>query len=394
MNGSLILYTLRYIWQHIQTIIDTYNGGIPLTHFLKNYYKLHPKLGSRDRKILSEMTYCWYRCSKGFEDTLAFEVKLKACLYLCETQSKHTLQFLPEVWQQTKDDSTGKKIELLNTDGILFNIDKLVSFPVTLSAGIGKQAWHMSMLTQPTFFIRVRKQKEKVLQLLRDNDIMFREDENWIALVNGTSVEKILPADTYVVQDASSQRTGTYFNPQPKEQWWDCCSGAGGKSLLLKDLEKNIELTVSDKRASILHNLATRFKQYHHTLPIQHVLDTANAQEVSKTLGSKMFDSILCDVPCTGSGTWARTPEQLFYFEEKMVTEISQLQSAIAINASEYLKKGGILFYITCSVFNEENESVVNTILAKTGLVLKEQHLLNGIENKADSMFITLLQKQ
>jgi 16S rRNA (cytosine967-C5)-methyltransferase len=385
---------VRYIWQHIETIINTYNGGVPLTHFLKNYYKLHPKLGSRDRKILSEMAYCWYRCGKGFDETLPLIEKLPACLFLCETQSKHTMQFLPEQWQVHKEDSIASKLDILNSSGISFNIDKLVSFAAHLSQGIDEGEWKESILTQPDFFIRTRKNVPQILNTLKENNIPFEASGNCIAMANGVSVEQLLPVDAYVVQDASSQKTGEYFKPHIGEQWWDCCSGAGGKSLLLKDIENNIELTVSDKRQSILHNLATRFKQYHHKAPVQHILDAANAPEIAKALGNKKFDKIICDVPCTGSGTWARTPEQLYYFEDRLVEEISQLQLNIATNASKYLKPGGTLYYITCSVFQQENEGVVEKLATATGLVVKEMQLINGMANKADSMFITILQKR
>lgn len=384
---------MRYIWQHIQSIIAAYNGSVPLTHFLRNYYKQYPKLGSRDRKILSEMAYCWYRCSKGFEDALPFEDKLKACLYLCETESKHSLQFLPDEWIATKHAAIDDKLVLLQAGGYSFNLNGIAGFDIEMSGGITKDAWQRSILTQPLLFIRIRKEEDKVLSLLEKNDIDYNQDGKCIGIKNGTAIEKVLPPDLYVVQDASSQQTGKYFNPKPNEKWWDCCSGAGGKSLLLTDIEPRVQLTVSDKRASILHNLSARFKQYGHKMPKQIVLDTADGDAVKQALGNTTFDHIICDVPCTGSGTWARTPEQLYYFDAKDISRIAALQSSIAINASTAIEKGGTMFYITCSVFNEENEQVVHNIVSQTGMQLKEIGIINGIERKADSMFMAILQK-
>lgn len=367
---------MRYIWQHIQAIIESYNGGVPLTHYLKNYYRLHPKLGSRDRKILSEMAYCWYRCEKGLDSALSFEEKIQASLALCGSSQKYIQPFLNADMKATID------------------LPKLFPFELKLSEGIEKGAWLASMLVQPDLFIRIRKDRERVYKLLADNNIPYCPiDEHRVALPNGAAIDKILPEDAYVTQDASSQETGAYFAPKAGETWYDCCSGAGGKSLLLKDLQPGVKLTVSDKRESILHNLKERFKQYKHTLPTAHVLDAADPKQLKIQLGTQQFDNIICDVPCSGSGTWARTPEQLYFFEPRIADDISNLQKSIAVNVAGHLKPGGRLLYITCSVFEAENEEVVSHILDNTNLKLQGKQLINGIAQKADSMFIAVLTK-
>jgi len=59
---------MKYLGQHIKTIIATYNGSIPLAHFLKGYFRQYPILGSRDRKILSTLAYTYYRIGKGTDN--------------------------------------------------------------------------------------------------------------------------------------------------------------------------------------------------------------------------------------------------------------------------------------------------------------------------------------
>jgi 16S rRNA (cytosine967-C5)-methyltransferase len=374
---QLSQHILRYIYQHIETIIKTYDGSLPLTHFLKTHFRQHPKLGSRDRKALSEMAYCWYRCSKGLNDSLSFEEKLQACLVLCGSEGKHIQPFLPAEKQD-----------------IAFTPEALFPYDVTLSSGIDKQTWLQSMLMQPKMFIRMRRSKTGILKTLKESEIPFEIiAENTIAMPNSSPVDKLLSDIDYAVQDFSSQQTGNFFNPHKNENWWDCCSGAGGKSLLLMDKEPSINLTVSDTRSSILRNLRERFKLYGHKSPTTYVTDSSDSAQLQKTLGSTLFDGIICDVPCSGSGTWSRTPEQLYFFNADKVNEFSSLQQKIAVNAASYLKPGGTLFYITCSVFNAENETVVNELVKQTGLKLSEQQLINGIQDKADSMFIAVLQK-
>jgi 16S rRNA (cytosine967-C5)-methyltransferase len=370
---------LRYIWQHIKTIIDTYNGSVPLTHFLKNYLKLHPKLGSRDRRILSEMAYCWFRVSKGLSLSLEFEEKLRVCLKVCGASTKNIEQFLPEEFSDTH----------------VFHIDQLFDYPFSFSEGITREEWLDSMLQQPRLFIRIRKDKQKIIDTLKEHEITHEFiSDNCLSLPNGASIDKILPEENYVVQDGSSQATGDYFKPKKGESWYDSCSGAGGKSLLLKDIQTDIKLTVSDKRDTILHNLHKRFKLYKHNPPASHIVDVSDKKSLANTIARQRFDNIICDVPCTGSGTWARTPEQLYYFDKATLDTLPSIQKAIAVNASAYLNPGGKLFYITCSVLKAENEEVVNGILAETGLQVEEQVLINGIKKHADSMFITVLSRK
>lgn len=385
---------MRYIWQHVNTIIHTYQGQIPLSRFLKSHFREHKKLGSRDRKIIAAMLYSWYRCSKALPAELSFEDKVKSCIFVCETALPQLLQFLPEQWQQQKDAATEERVALLKNEDISVQLEDITPFPIRLSEGVTEKEWRQSMLQQPDLFLRIRKNKEGVKHILQENRLPYKELPNdCLALPNGSAIDKVLTEEDYVVQDFSSQCTGTYFSPRKNETWWDCCCGAGGKSLLLKDMQPAVELTVSDKRSSILHNLADRFKKYHLHQPKQLVLDVTDAEAVNQQLKGQQFDNIICDVPCTGSGTWARTPEQLYFSQKATLEEYAQRQKKIAANVFPYLKKGGTLFYITCSVFKEENEEVVHSLLKHSDLHLESQQLINGIPNNADCMFIAVLKR-
>src|ERR1051325_8821504 len=79
---------MRILWHHAWQIIESYEGGVPLHFFLKGYYRQHPKLGSRDRRALSDMCYAWYRCSKALDAGMDGERKMMACLYLCGLRPK------------------------------------------------------------------------------------------------------------------------------------------------------------------------------------------------------------------------------------------------------------------------------------------------------------------
>lgn len=160
---------------------------------------------------------------------------------------------------------------------------------------------------------------------------------------------------------------------------------------MIHSLEPKVKLLVSDVRETSLGNLQERFqlagiKDYQ-----KKVIDLL--QNNDQILHHYEFDGVLLDAPCSGAGTWGRTPEMLYFFEEHKVSNYAKLQKAIAENVVKYLKPGKPLIYMTCSVFKEENEEVVAHLLENFPLKLESQELISGYRDKADSMFVARLVK-
>jgi len=106
------------------------------------------------------------------------------------------------------------------------------------------------------------------------------------------------------------------------------------------------------------------------------------------------FDLIICDAPCSGSGTWGRTPEQLTQFSEYEIVVFQQLQQQIVQNALPKLRNNGFFLYITCSVFEAENEAIVPFVESRFPFMkLVEQSVIKGYADKADTMFVALFKK-
>lgn len=377
-----------FFTQHLLQILNTYKGHPPLSLFLRTYFKAYPKLGSRDRKALSEAVYIYFRCRNFFSDSVSNEQVIAHGYRLCKSENV----FLKKILQSYLNEESFT--EPAFQEKYLLNI----------SNGITAIEWLQSMWQQPELFIRLRKSHEASLKILKENNVPFevmRENEQYqatcIRIPNGKAIDSLLPETDYVVQDWSSQKSIyillQYLKAAPQKVW-DVCSGAGGKSILLKDTLTGFDLTVSDIRENILHNLKMRFRQYHLGKINSIVINSSDAGAVTTVLGQQQFDLVLCDVPCSGSGTWARTPEQFHFYEPEMLQKFKDIQFPIANNASRYVKSGGLLAYITCSVFKEENESVVNQLSANDSLILKHQQIINGIQDKADCMFLAIFEKQ
>jgi 16S rRNA (cytosine967-C5)-methyltransferase len=192
------------------------------------------------------------------------------------------------------------------------------------------------------------------------------------------------------VQDYNSQKVLNSLNDKLQfnqaVRVWDCCAASGGKSILMHDHFPSARLTVSDVRESILINLRKRFERAGIKSYESFIADIS-----SKDFSSdKKFDVVICDAPCSGSGTWSRTPEQNFFFKKDKIAYYAALQKKIALNASQTVNANGWFVYITCSVFKKENEEVVDHLTANTSLQLMSTKYLKGYDKKADSLFVAL----
>lgn len=366
-------------------IITEYDGAIPFAAWLKQYFRHHKKFGSKDRKRVADLCFCYFRLGHAFE-TFSLEDRLLAGQVLCHAQNGLQTESKP-AWDEMIDSPL--KEGLINPDAEIRN--GVFPFPDRISPEIDKEAFLFSFLQQPDMFLRLRPGKEKiVVDKLKNAAIPFRQEGACIRLASGTKADEVLRMDEEaVVQDISSQQVLEPLKAHLAEKQfsaWDCCAASGGKTILLHDAYPRASLTVSDIRESIILNLRNRLKRAGITNYRSFVADVSSP----KFSFSQKFDVIICDAPCSGSGTWSRTPEQLVYFKKEKIAQYTNLQLSIAANASRCLKKGGYFLYITCSVLVDENEQVTDRLLQTTDLQLLSQQYFKGYDKKGDTLFAAL----
>jgi 16S rRNA (cytosine967-C5)-methyltransferase len=384
-------YFQSYYFLEAQDILGKYEYPEPFHLFIKKYFKQHKKYGSRDRKIISALLYGFFRIGEqphlGTTQAMAMGAFLTA-----ELPHEWFKKYV--IWgEDMYHVSLPEKLDFLEDQQIE------IAIPVKnqLSEGLFELDYLESILCKPRVFIRVRKDKKLIKEALKKAEVDFTEfGESTIGFEEGLELNKILPIEKdYVIQDANSQYLCSQFVIPANAKVWDCCAASGGKSIAAYDLQQTAQLFVSDIRDTILINLKERFAKYgiknYHVFPHDASLP---AQWVNNNLPHNSLDVILCDVPCTGSGTWARTPEQYYFQSEIDFTLFTERQSLILQHAWPFLKPGGKLYYMTCSAFAAENEEVISTFLTNnTNAELVEMQLAIGIEMRADTMFIAQLSK-
>ena len=163
------------------------------------------------------------------------------------------------------------------------------------------------------------------------------------------------------VQDAGSQIAAAACNMKPGEQVLDYCSGGGGKTLALAAaLGGKGQVHAYDIDGRRLSAIIPRLKRSGaHNVQLIHP-DEAKALEALKGA----MDCVLIDAPCTGTGTWRRRPDSKWRVRETALERRIEEQTEILELASQYVKPGGRLVYVTCSFLMEEDEDRVAEFLS------------------------------
>ncbi len=137
---------------------------------------------------------------------------------------------------------------------------------------------------------------------------------------------------------------------------WDCCAAPGGKALVLAARTSGADVLATDVSARRLKLMQARLRAFPYASEVR--CEVADAEKMSGE-----FDLILCDVPCSGTGTLARNPEIRLRLQEGDLGRRAERQRKILENAVLRLAPGGRLVYSTCSLEPEECEQVADAVL-------------------------------
>lgn len=144
---------------------------------------------------------------------------------------------------------------------------------------------------------------------------------------------------------------------EPCGKLLDACAAPGGKSVLLG--EKCKEVTACELHA---HRVSL-IKDYARRMGAKNVTAVQADSTVFNPAYERAFDGVLCDAPCSGTGVINENPDIKLFRKEESIAELNGIQRAILQNCARYVKSGGRLYYSTCSVLPEENDSVVYSFL-------------------------------
>lgn len=332
----------------VKKLIEDYVYPNTLTLYLKAYFQQNKQLGSRDRKQVKHWFFLYFKSNNNLQD---LEEELIALLLYDES----------EILEPLRSKFEGEKSE----------IDSQFTFPLIAQISLNlKEEQRANLKAEKLFWVRAQQvPQEQVLDSF--NDRIYGMEKG--VLDGAFGVKQVQDRASYEACCKIVAELGT-----KPVKLWDACAGAGGKSIAMMDLaadmHKDISLYTSDLRPQMVKTIIKRMKDaaqpdFTHTLadlsqPIKQL--KFREEEVKDSF----FDAIVIDAPCSGSGTWGRNAQHLRYFEQEHLDGYLQLQRNIVTNALPYLKKGGNLFYLTCSVYEAENEQQMEYFTENLGLKL------------------------
>ena len=203
---------------------------------------------------------------------------------------------------------------------------------------------------------------EEIKNTLKEKKIAFQEVE-WYQdafIIQNVKEEDIRKIEQYeqgkiYLQSLSSMLPSLVLNPKENENILDMCAAPGGKTTQMYALSNGkAYITACEQNKIRAEKLKYNIKKQGAGAVSILIEDSRNLNDYLK------FDKILLDAPCSGSGT-----NNIFKknFTEELIRKNSKIQEKLLKKALNILKDGGELVYSTCSIFSEENESIIEEVL-------------------------------
>ena len=338
----------------LELIGEIFKDKSPADGIINNYLRERKYIGSGDRRFITETVWKIIRHRRRLEFEAGSKEARKILLVFLKDEDLDLIfgagEYAPPAL------SKEEKIWMRNLKEEVYPLDVESECPEWLFAKIKDVALLKSLNEPASADLRVNSGlREQVLQDLRREGLFFaptpyspigiRSSErvnlnNCIAYKEGV-VE---------VQDEASQLAAILCDVRPEHKVVDYCAGAGGKSLAIASL-------LNGKGRIEAHDI-----DWHRLEQIKPRLERLNIKNVVpvRELSGKDYDRFIIDAPCSGTGTWRRSPDAKFRLTPEKLNELTKIQSQLLEFALENTKVGGRIVYITCSILPDEDENIVS----------------------------------
>lgn len=220
----------------------------------------------------------------------------------------------------------------------------------------------------PPFSLRVNQQqisREKYLEKISKKEMsatIISETQTGIFLADAVDVTQ-LPgfSDGMIsVQDGAAQLAAELLQLKSGQRVLDACAAPGGKTAHMLEIEPKLaECVVVDNSAARMDTVHENLKR----LKLQATCKVADVGNVKSWWDESLFDRILLDAPCSASGVIRRHPDIKLLRRESDIANLAKEQLRLLKAVWTTLKPGGLLLYVTCSIFAEENVQVIKEFL-------------------------------
>lgn len=258
------------------------------------------------------------------------------------------------------------------------------------SLGDKAEATATALRQRAPVYLRVNLARTNIalaVEALAEDSIICRPHSGAEAALEVTEgARRIRNSEVYLsglveLQDAASQAVVEALPLSDGMKVLDYCAGGGGKSLAM---------AARAKVSLFAHDTSPRRMQ---DLPIRAVRAGIDITllEPRELAAAGPFDLVLCDAPCSGSGSWRRSPEGKWLLSPDQLLELQETQSGILDLAAGHVAPGGVLAYATCSVLDDENTKQIRGFTERSDewKLLSEQSW--PVQSGADGFYLAVL---
>ena len=160
------------------------------------------------------------------------------------------------------------------------------------------------------------------------------------------------------VQDEANQVSALIPLPRAGDRILDVAAAPGGKSFSLLSVESRLSLTMVDSSLSRMRTVCRNLDRLRRTVRLV-VADSG------RPVLAPIFDRVVVDLPCSGTGTLRKHPELKWRLSEPEIGRLAAAAGRLVRASATLVKRGGCLIVITCSLEEDENEAVVDSLLER-----------------------------
>ena len=205
------------------------------------------------------------------------------------------------------------------------------------------------------------------------------------------------------VQDEGSQLIALACEPRENKQIVDLCAGAGGKALALAAAAPAAKVLATDSNRARLSKLPPRAEKAGACIEARLLNPPKELAELSEWLGKA--DLVLIDAPCSGSGTWRRSPEGRWRLTPERLERVIGVQQRLLDIGAELVRPGGRLVYAVCSLLSREGAGQIDRFLTRHSSWIREEtpiaagrldgagRLLTPGHDRTDGFFVARLMR-
>lgn len=346
---------------------------------IRKYFRKRRYAGSKDRRSVTAQVYTVIRNWGYLQDRAAGDVRKMTLISLMAEMDLAAVQDLCNGKEHSPAPLSEEEKTLLMQEGSTerhhrLNYPKWLEGRLESRFGQDFDAELSALNGRAPFDLRVNVKKtnlDDVSAFLKAQDINFSKGQWADTALVLPDHQRIDDWDIYKngdveVQDEAAQLAIQISDFKPTQQVMDLCAGSGGKTLAAAaHMDNQGQIYAFDISHQRLKDLKPRAKKADVHIIQVHELDTAGGKRDKYLAQFKdKMDRVMLDVPCSGSGVWRRNPESKWRLDEDKLAQYCRIQKNLLREGWNFVSAGGQMIYMTCSLFEDENEQQIRDFLA------------------------------